>query len=99
MINVIHQSKSSKSWYAIYVNSRNEKCVYNELKRKNIKSSLPLTSVIRQWSDRKKKVEMPLFRGYVFVKIDINKDKLNILKTDCVIKFISIKNKPSKIPD
>ena len=67
--------------------------------KKGIESSLPLIKTTRQWSDRKKKVEIPLFRGYVFVKIDIGKDKLNILKTDGVVKFIGIRSKPSKIPD
>ena len=93
IMNVIHQSKNSKSWYAIYVNSRHEKCVYNELKRKNIESSLPLTSVIRQWSDRKKKVEIPLFRGYVFVNINIQNEKLDVLQTEGVVKFVSFGNK------
>jgi len=46
-----------------------------------------------------KKVEVPLFRGYVFVRLDINKDKLNVLQTDGVIKFIGIRGEPSRIPD
>ena len=98
-MNVIHQSKNSKSWYAIYVNSRHEKCVYNKLKRKNIESSLPLTSVIRQWSDRKKKVEIPLFRGYVFVNINIQNEKLDVLQTEGVVKFVSFGGKIVDIPD
>ena len=64
-----------------------------------IESSLPLIKITRKWSDRKKKVEIPLFRGYVFVKIDVGRDKLNILQTDGVVKFIGIKKKPSRIPD
>ena len=88
-----------KYWYAIYVRSRYEKKVYKLLLEKGIESSLPLIKTTRQWNDRKKKVEVPLFRGYVFVKIDIGKDKLNILQTDGVVKFIGIKKKPSRIPD
>jgi transcription antitermination factor NusG len=87
-----------KYWYAIYVRSRHEKKVNQFFEEKGIESSLPLIQTSRQWSDRKKKVEIPLFRGYVFVKIDINKDKLNVLKTDGVVKFISTLNKPSRIP-
>ena len=95
----IHQSKNSKSWYAIYVKSRHEKCVYNELKRKNIESSFPLTSVIRLWSDRKKKVYVPLFRGYVFIKIDIQNEKLDVLQVDGVVKFVTFGSKPAAIPE
>ena len=74
-------SQGKKLWYAIYVRSRHEKCVQTDLQNKGIESSLPFMKVTRQWSDRRKKVEVPLFRGYVFVCIDISKEKLNILKT------------------
>ena len=88
-----------KYWYAIYVRSRHEKKIHQLLLEKGIESSLPLIKTTRKWSDRKKKVEIPLFRGYVFVKIVVGRDKLNILKTDGVVKFIGIKKKPSRIPD
>ena len=88
-----------KSWYAVYVLSRNEKKVYNLFLKKGIESSLPLIKTTRQWSDRKKKVEIPLFRGYIFVRIDIGKEKLNILQTNGVVKFIGIRDEPSRIPD
>jgi len=87
-----------KYWYAVYVRSRQEKKIHKIFLNNGIKSSLPLMKTTRQWSDRKKKVEIPLFRGYVFVKIDISKDKLNILQTEGVVKFIGIRNKPSRIP-
>ena len=92
-------NQGEKLWYAIYVRSRHEKNVHSTLLNKDIESSLPLKTVIRQWSDRKKKVEVPLFRGYVFIRIDIRKDKFNILKTDGVVKFIGIGKNPSRIPD
>ena len=88
-----------KFWYVVYVRSRHEKKVHQLFEEKGVESSLPLVKTTRKWSDRKKKVEIPLFRGYVFVKIDIGKDKLNILKTNVVVKFIGIQNKPSKISD
>ena len=88
-----------KYWYAVYVRSRHEKKVHQLLLEKGVESSLPLIKTTRKWSDRNKKVEIPLFRGYVFVRIDVGRDKLNILKTDGVVKFIGIRNKPSRIPD
>ena len=88
-----------KYWYAIYVRSRHEKKVHQLFKDKGVESSLPLIKTTRKWSDRKKKIEIPLFRGYVFIRIDIRKDKLNILKTDGVVKFIGICNNPSRILD
>ena len=89
----------SKSWYAIYVRSRHEKSVHSELQQKGIESSLPLTIVTRQWSDRRKKVEVPLFRGYVFVKIDIKNEKLPVLTTTGVVKFVTFNNVTVPIPE
>ena len=92
-------TKISKSWYAIYVRSRYEKSVHAELQQKGIESSLPLTIVTRQWSDRRKKVEVPLFRGYVFVKIDIKNEKLPVLTTNGVVKFVTFNNVTVPIPE
>ena len=89
----------SKYWYAIYVRSRHEKSVHAELQQKGIESSLPLISVTRQWSDRRKKVEVPLFRGYVFVKIDIKNEKLPVLTTSGVVKFVAFNNVTVPIPE
>jgi len=94
----MHDS-TDKKWYAIYVKSRYEKRVYQELCDKGIKSSLPLMIQTRQWSDRIKKIEVPLFRGYIFVKIDISIEKLNVLQTDGVVKFVTFCNKTVSIPN
>ena len=101
-----HQSSSTESslpiikkWYAVYVRSRHEKSVHELLFGKGIESSLALKTIYRQWSDRKKKVEVPLFRGYVFVNIDISKEKLSVLRTDGVVKFLTFCNKTVSIPE
>ena len=99
IINNHQQSKINKSWYAIYVKSRHEKSVHSELQQKGIESSLPLMTVTRQWSDRRKKVEVPLFRSYVFVKIDIKNEKLPVLKTSGVVKFVTFNNVTVPIPE
>ena len=95
----ISDHRSRNKWYAIYVKSRHEKSIHSELQQKGIEASLPLISVTRQWSDRKKKIEAPLFRSYVFVNIDISKDKLNVLQTDGVVKFVTFCNKTVSIPE
>ncbi len=94
----IQESLGFRNWYAIYVRSRHEKCVYDELLQKNIESSLPLMKITRQWSDRKKKVDVPLFRGYLFVKIDLTEEKLTVLATSGIIKFVTFSNKTVSIP-
>ncbi|MEW7293163.1 UpxY family transcription antiterminator [Aquimarina sp. 2304DJ70-9] len=61
-------------WYVLYVRSRQEKKVDNLLKESHLESFLPLVKTVRQWSDRKKIIEAPLFPSYVFVKINSAQD-------------------------
>ena len=58
------------TWLAIYTKSKNEKKVTEELLKMGIETYCPMVTEIKQWSDRKKKVETPLIPPYVFVNID-----------------------------
>lgn len=57
----------SKAWYVFYTKSRHEKKVRDLLLKRGYEVFLPLQKVMRQWSDRKKKVDAPLFNSYIFV--------------------------------
>ena len=59
-----------KYWHALYVRSRSEKKVLSQLEDMGVQAYLPLISVVKQWSDRRVKVEEPLFKSYVFVYSD-----------------------------
>ena len=85
-------------WYALYLRSRYEKHAHHLLLDKGVDSFLPLIEEVHTWSDRKKKVEEPLFHGYLFVKTDLT-DRVAILQTDGVVHFVGIKGKVSPIPD
>lgn len=86
-----------KTWYAIYVKSRAEKKVAAEFERTGIDHYLPLRKVLKQWSDRKKWVEEPLFKSYVFVNI-IQEDYYKVLQTFGVVKYITFEGKAVPIP-
>ena len=86
-------------WYVIYVRSRHEKNVHSALLNKGIHASLPMRTIVRTWSDRKKKLRLPLFRSYIFVNINLIIKKSNVLQTPGVVKFIGIGKEPSMIPD
>jgi transcription antitermination factor NusG len=58
-----------KHWFVFYTKSRQEKKVNDLLTRRGYEVFLPLQKVMRQWSDRKKKVEVPLFNSYIFVSV------------------------------
>ena len=85
-------------WYAIYVRSRHEKKVANELEERRIEYFLPLIPRLRYWKDRRKIVSLPLFPGYIFVHIKLA-DKVGVLSLDGVVWIISFLNEPAPIPD
>lgn len=85
-------------WYALHTRSRHEKKVDLRLTEKGIISFLPLNTVYRKWSDRYKKVEVPLFSCYVFVHIAL-KDRLSVLQTDGAVHFVSFNGIPATIPE
>ena len=90
--------KDNKKWFAIYVKSRSEKKVLKLLEDIGVESFLPLITRVKQWSDRKKKVEEPLFRSYLFVNIPLS-DYYTVLNINGVVKFISFEKKPVPVPD
>lgn len=77
------------NWYAVQTRSRHEKFVSAQLQRGGISHYLPMVTEVHRWSDRKKKVEMPLFSGYVFVQIpSTNEDRVRVLRTDGVVRLV-----------
>ncbi len=87
-----------KKWYAVYTKSRAEKKTALEIGDSGIEVYLPLQKTIRRWSDRKKKVEVPLIRSYIFVKI-AGKDYYKVLNTNGVVSFVKFSGKPASIPE
>ena len=75
-------------WYALYTKPRAEKKVSSELDFRGFENFLPLQTTIKQWSDRKKKVEIPLFNSYIFVRIDLEKYYYKILEIPGIVKFV-----------
>lgn len=76
-----------KYWHALYVNSRAEKKIAEALAAKNIEVYVPLVKTMRQWSDRKKMVELPLMNGYVFVNISAREND-KVMQTKGVVNFV-----------
>lgn len=90
--------ENTNKWFALYTKPRFEKKAYEDLSNKGFDSFLPTYKTLRQWSDRKKMVELPLFPSYCFV--NINPDNyLGPLKANGVLKYVWFNNKPVPIPD
>ena len=86
------------NWYAIYTRPRSEKKVFELLSKNDFTAYLPLISTIRQWSDRKKKVQLPLISSYVFVRTE-EKALKNIFPINGVVKILKHLGKPAIIKD
>lgn len=89
---------SHSKWFAVYTRPRWEKKVSGLLMEKGIESYCPLNKVRRKWSDRIKLVEEPLFKSYVFVKIN-EEDRTNVRMTNGVVNFVYWDGKPGIIRD
>ena len=88
---------ADKCWYALYTKSRHEKKTAELLVEKEITTFLPIIKTLRQWSDRKKYVQVPLFNSYIFIEINY-KDRQRVLETDGVVCFVRTGNQPSVVP-
>lgn len=84
------------NWYAVYTKSRSEKKTFTLLVQRGIEAYLPLQKKLKQWSDRKKWVEEPLFNSYVFVKIS-EKEYYEVLQTPGVVKYVTFSKKAAPI--
>jgi len=88
----------NRKWYAIYTRPRWEKKVNKLLQEKGVECYCPLNKVKRKWSDRLKTVEEPLFKSYVFVKVE-DGERSAVRTTNGVINFIYWDKKPAVIKE
>ena len=87
-----------KKWHALYVRSRAEKKVFSRLQEMRIEAFLPLITRMKQWSDRKKKTEEPLFKSYIFVK-NSSKEYYDIVNISGAMHFVSFENAVAEVPE
>jgi len=87
-------------WYALHTKARHEKTVEQRLRERNVETFLPLVTEIHRWSDRKKKVQLPLFSSYVFARLSPSKvDRLRVLTIDGVFSFVGVRGEGTPIPE
>jgi len=90
-------SALTSHWYAIYTKPRWEKKVHSLLSEKKIESYCPLNKVRKKWSDRMKTVEEPLFKSYVFARVN-GDEQTKVRMTAGVMNFVYWQGKPAIIP-
>ena len=88
------------AWYVAHTRSRFEQVVFDGLQAKSLEAFLPKITAMSKRRDRRKKIRVPLFPGYVFLRSDLNPaERLEIVKTVGVVRLIGNKDGPVSVPD
>ncbi len=82
------------SWYVLYTKPRTERRVAEGLKHMGIEVYCPLITEVKQWKDRKKKLKTPLFKSYVFIKLE-EKKRNRVFDVPGVVRYLFWLGKPA----
>src|SRR6266702_553996 len=85
-------------WYAVYTNENHEKQVTQQMELRSIEHLLPLYESVRRWKDRRVRLQMPLFPGYVFVRLAL-RDRLPLLQIPGIVRLVSFNGRPAALPE
>lgn len=101
IVHAFHDSNlnvTALPWFAVHVRPCAEGIVSKVLSLKGYETYLPTYKVVRRWCDRNKEVELPLFTGYLFCRIDLAR-RLPVLITSGVVEILGVGKVPVPIPD
>jgi transcription antitermination factor NusG len=85
-------------WYATYTRTNHERRVADQLAQREVEHFLPEYESVRRWKDRKVRLQMPLFPGYVFVHLAL-RDRLRVLQVPGVARLVGFGGQPTALPD
>ncbi|MDQ1167524.1 UpxY family transcription antiterminator [Flavobacterium sp. SORGH_AS_0622] len=86
------------NWYVVYTKPKWEKKVADKLSQLGIETYCPLITQVKQWSDRKKKIEVPLFNSYVFVQLS-DSERNSVFQVAGVVRYLFWLGKPAIVKD
>lgn len=85
-------------WYAVYTSANHERRVAEQFAARGIAHFLPQYESIRKWKDRKVRLQLPLFPGYIFVQIALA-NRLGVLQVPGVARLVSFRGQPAPVPE
>jgi len=83
-------------WYAAYTSANHEKRVAQQLEWRAIENYLPVYESVRRWKDRRVRLQLPLFPGYVFVRLAL-RDRLRVLQVPGVARLVGFEGRPTPV--
>lgn len=91
---------SESQWYALHTRARHERAVEHRLQEHGLETFLPVVQEVHKWSDRMKKVEVPLFSCYLFVRCALRpEERAAVYGTDSVLAIVGVHGSGTPIPD
>jgi len=91
---------AASEWYALHTRARHEKLIVQRLAERGVETFFPFVTEVHRWSDRNKKVQVPLFSCYVFAKFVPNRsERLRVLNVDGVLGLVGSHGEGTPIPD
>jgi transcription termination/antitermination protein NusG len=85
-------------WYAAYTSANHEKRVAEQLGVREVEHFLPTYSSVRRWKDRRVTLQLPLFSGYVFVRMAL-RERLRVVQVPGVARLVGFDGTPAALPD
>ena len=85
-------------WYAVYTCANHEKRIAMQFNERSIENFLPLYEAVRRWKDRRMRIEIPLFPGYLFVRHSL-RNRLQILQVPGVVRLVGFNNLAAPLPN
>jgi transcription antitermination factor NusG len=95
---VVRSGSLAPQWYAVYTRAQHEKSVVQHLDQRGIESFLPLYETVRRWKDRRMRLHLALFPGYVFVRIALS-ERLAVLRVPSVVRLVGFNGRPAPVPN
>ena len=88
----------ARHWYAAYTCAQHEKRVAQQLAERAVEHLLPLYTAVHRWKDRRVRIDLPLFPGYVFVRL-VLRDRLRVLQIPSIVRLVGFGGLPTAVPD
>lgn len=94
----ISADRLGSPWYVVYTCAHHEKKIAAQLDQRSIEQFVPLYQAMHRWKDRRMRVELPLFPGYVFARLALP-DRLKVLQVPGVVRFVSFNGQIATVGD
>ena len=93
----LNEAYYEQKWYAAYTSANHERSVASQLWVRGIEHFLPTYSSVRRWKDRRVTLRLPLFPGYVFVRMAL-RDRLPVVQVPGVARLVGFNGAPTPLP-